>query len=207
MTASKKNSPALTESKLRLEFIHKSTKSIRVYKKHPYPVQNIPFEYGIRATNIGSIVFQGAVVKDFKMDLSAAKVCTMSIAEPQIKVLNPGESTEVYFDKYTSPHEGSVWITCDLLPLKKGHIIKTFQFDTNHNMDSPTPKNNSWSNSSFIQGQMELLQIRTNALILVLTAITVLEAIFGLEEIFKNISQLLSFCFALLSDFFYTIAV
>ena len=202
MTENNDQPSDVIQSKIRIEFIHKPTGKEWFFKKHAFLIQNKPFTYGVKVTNISDKVFPGATIKNFQASIKTANLAITSSEEPQIKSLNPKETTELYFDTYTCLHMGALWITCDLLPTGKNHEIKTYQYDKNHKCDEPYNKINKWAEDCFVQGQLELLQSRTNTLILILTSITVLVAVFGLKYLLKSLFIILHICFAFFAEIF-----
>jgi len=189
--------------KLRIEFIHKPKKvrkiKIRI-RPLTFPVQNEAFEYGFKVTNIGKRGFMGCDIEKVATRFTTTGTIHDSNKNPHIRALNPGESIDVFFDKITTMDQGTAWISCTLIPVDANSSIETYQHDKNHGTDEAYPGGkNRWEDQYFIQGKMELLQSNTNSYILVLTGITVLEAVFGLQNILKA-------CFGLLSNGFLYIA-
>jgi hypothetical protein len=179
--------------KLRLEFIHKPINKRWYEKKHPFLVQNEPFEYGLKIKNIGNEPFSGATIGTFLIE--AGSVGQPSTQQVKIKALNPNESYELYFDKYTLWHEGSISTRCSLIPDKENEEILTYQHHRDHDIDEEYKEKNEWWHDYYCQGQQQLLQTKTNNLILFLTSITVIEAIFGLKDTVKFFASILAWLF------------
>jgi len=195
--------PPPQKDKLRIEFIHRPTKRRWLkFRKYPFPVQNVPFEFGFKITNISKKPFGGAEVSNVILNFKNSGFEYCSDEVPHIRALNPSESFDLYFDKNTSLEEGPVWVKCTLKPTTKNSIIHTYQHDKNHNSDGKYEGTNSWGDSTFIQGKLELLQTNTNFQILALTIVTVLEAVFGLKNILQALFGAISQLFSLLSKFF-----
>jgi hypothetical protein len=193
MTDSTSNQDSTIINKLRVQFIFKnSSRKWYRFKNPKYPVQSEPFKYGIKVTNIGNNVFAGADIEDFTVHMSTANSSFKCSSQTHVKSLNPNESVELYLDKHTCVHSGATWIKCKFIPSKEDVVIKTHQYDENHQVDEPYVEEGAWGESSFIQGQLELLQANTNIQILTLTCITVLEAIFGLKNILSKVFSTLS---------------
>jgi hypothetical protein len=182
------------QADLRLQFIHRPIKKRWYARKYPFLIQNEPFEYGLKIKNIGSEPFSGATISEFEISSLSGiiGIAQKARSKPKIKALNPSEEFELYFDRYTFWHEGSISTSCTLIPDKDGEIIKTYQHHRDHNIDEPFKKENEWWHDYYCQGQQQLLQNRTNSLILLLTIITVIEAIFGLKYSLKFILSLLA---------------
>lgn len=182
------------QAELRLQFIHRPIRKRWYARKYPFLIQNEPFEYGLKIKNIGSEPFSGATISKFEISSSSGfdGFIQQAHSKPKIKALNPGEEFELYFDRYTFWHEGSIGTRCFLVPDKDGEVIKTYQHHKDHDIDEPYKKENEWWHDYYCQSQQQLLQTRTNNLILLLTTITVIEAIFGLKDSLKFIISLLA---------------
>lgn len=187
---------------LRIQFIHRPTKNRLFNKKFPFLIQNEPFEYGIKVKNIGQEYFSGALISDFSITVPSANMHQKASKQLKIKPLNPGEECELYLDKYTLWHEGSLSLSCHLSPENDAEDIQTYQHHKDHDFDEPYSKLNEWWQDYYCQGQQQLLQTRTNNLILILTIITVVEAIFGLKQVLKFFSYLFASAFGFLSAIF-----
>jgi hypothetical protein len=179
---------------LRLEFIHKPINKKWYRKNFPFLVQNEPFEYGLRVKNIGTEPFSGALIKSF--EIKADKVCQGALKAVKIKPLNPDEEYDLYIDKYTLWHEGSIETFCSLTPDRENETIHTYQHHKGHGEDELYDKPNEWWQDFYCQSQQQLLQTRTNNLILLLTTVTVIEAIFGLKESLKFVASIIALSFS-----------
>ena len=180
---------------LRLQFIHRPIRKRWYTRKYPFLVQNVPFEYGLKIRNIGTEPFSGATISEFKIhsdDSLMGGFEQKALSAPKIKALNPGEELDLYVDRYTFWHEGSIGTHCKLIPDKGEEVIRTYQHHRDHDFDEPYSDENAWWHDYYCQSQQQLLQTRTNNLILMLTVITVIEAVFGLKDSFKAILGLLA---------------
>lgn len=172
---------------LRIQFIHRPIKKNWYTRKYPFLVQNEPFEYGVRIKNIGSEPFSGATISTFSIksgDVLTGGLVQKANSTPKIKALNPGEELDLYFSRYTFWHEGSIGTDCTLTPDNENEQIMTYQYHRDHDFDEQY-KINEWWHDYYCQSQQQLLQTKTNNLILGLTVITVIEAILGLKESLK----------------------
>jgi hypothetical protein len=191
---------------LRLQFLHKPIRKRIFGRKYPFLIQNEPFEYGLRITNIGSEHFSGGLIEEFIIQIRSANMQHQASKFVNVKPLNPGEECSLYFDKYTLWHEGSISTSCKIKPQSEAEEIRTFQHHRDHNIDEPSNNKNEWWHDYYCQSQQQLLQTRTNNLILLLTTITVLEAIFGLTKILKASASILAYFFSGLVQLFSWIA-
>lgn len=172
------------EVSLRLQFIHKPVNKKWFRGKYPFLIQNEPFKYGLRVKNIGRTSFSGAAISEFKISHHSSGLGQLALNHPKIKSLNPDEEYEFYFDQYTLWHEGSIGTRCILIPDSAKETIMTYQYHRDHDADEKY-RENEWWHDYYCQSQQQLLQTRTNNLILGLTVITVVEAIFGLSNVLK----------------------
>lgn len=179
--------------KLRLQFIHKPINKKWYSKHYPFLIQNEPFEYGLKVKNIGDAPFSGAAIESFTIESSLVSQAALKVVK--IKALNPGESYDLYFDKYTLWHEGSIATRCKLKPDNGNEEICTYQYHRDHDIDEPYKDKNKWWQDYYCQSQQQLLQTRTNNLILLLTSITVVEAIFGLKDTLKFSAGIVAWSF------------
>jgi len=182
------------EVSLRLQFIHKPLNQKWFRGKYPFLIQNEPFKYGLRVKNIGSTAFSGASISKFRMIHQPTRLGQDAQNHPKIKPLNPEEEYEFYFDRYTLWHEGSIETSCSLIPDSEKETIMTYQHHRDHDVDEKY-KENEWWHDYYCQSQQQLLQTRTNNLILGLTVITVVEAIFGLSNVLKMGAGILAWTF------------
>lgn len=185
---------------LRLQFVHRPLKRRWFVKKYPFLIQNEPFEYGLKIKNIGTEPFSGATISEFKITIGGAllSIEQKALSKPKIKALNSSEEYEFYFERYTLWHEGSIGTCCTLVPDKDGEVIKTYQHHRDHDLDEPY-KENEWWHDYYCQSQQQILQTRTNNLILFLTLITVIEAVFGLKNSIKLILGVFAWSFGQLA--------
>lgn len=183
-----------TEVHLRLQFIHKPLNRKWRISKYPFLIQNEPFKYGLRIKNIGSTSFSGASITEFKISHRSSGLGQNALNHPKIKPLNPDEEHEFYFDRYTLWHEGSIFTTCQLTPDSDKEKIITYQHHRDHDTDEKYGEN-TWWHDYYCQSQQQLLQTTTNNLILGLTVITVMEAVFGLSNVLKGLAASFAWTF------------
>jgi hypothetical protein len=183
-----------TEVHLRLQFIHKPVHKKWFRNKYPFLIQNEPFKYGLSIKNIGSSAFSGAAISEFIILHRSSGVGQEALNHPKIKPLNPDEEYEFYFDRYTLWHEGSIDTKCKLLPDSEKETIITYQHHRDHDFDEKF-RENEWWHDYYCQSQQQLLQTRTNNLILGLTVITVVEAIVGLSTVLRGVATSLAWTF------------
>jgi len=192
--------PQTNEHSLRIEFIFKPTsKSKFLLSRHKYPIQNNPFKYGIKITNIGSKPFPGCAIIKADITFNADSLIHNSETEANVRALNCGESTDIYMDSVVISSKGTGFISVEMKPIGTD-IIKTYQYDEFHKKDNLLQKNNCWLSPIFLQGELEILQQRTNELILALTIITVYESVIGLKTTLSYMAALAGHFFLFLGQ-------
>ena len=154
-------------------------------RQHAHAIQNVPFELIFCVTNREDRVFPGATIGHTTISAGQAGVFTHKIKkELAIGPLNPGETKTLHFDTMTTPLEGAVWIACPVTPINKTYEIETYQrdFGTGAITKYEGPVNR-WGDGWFVRRRTELLQARTNLLLLILAGLTLLEGIVGLKAL------------------------
>ena len=188
--------------KLRIEILFKNNKrqfTKKVFSKNP--IQGSPLKIYLRVTNISKSICKGAKVSFAEFESKAHNIRTAISHDVQIKSLNPAEQEVTELDVNTFNLDGSYWFSCNVIPESEDQEILTFQYDDNHNKDEYYDLN-KWGASIFVEGKLSSLQATTNKYILILTAITVIEAVFGLKNMIKFFLVLISKIFSLLGEFF-----
>lgn len=198
----------MTNHKLRIVLFpkkkkHKIFKWLDSDKKF---VQGVPFELFILITNIGSTPSPEIVISNFLLKSTADNLVINSQNSLRIKQLNPGESIELSLDKMTIGFKGSAWASLDLKPEGEECEITSYQYDCDHQKDEPHATKNNWGDLVYIQGELEVLQQKTNNLILVLTVVTVIHSIFGMKESLKFLIGLIYQPLAYIAEFLGTLA-
>lgn len=158
-----------------------------------YPIQNHPFEFGLYIKNTGNKKFTGCEIKDISIYSAEDKNVKKFIEqEYSIKTLNPDEDIKIWIPKpFSTLLKGLIWIECKLIPSTDGDEIQAYQKDEMTGVIEKVIGKNKWMMTSFIEGKFELEQTRTNHLIILLTIITSVEALFGLSEILITLIELL----------------
>ena len=170
------------EYKLQIEFIFK-IKNKFTFKNFKFPIQNHPFEYGLRIKNIGNNVFSGAMLENIQMSSHSSDLAYTLDKEFSLHLLNPNESVEIWLDQMTTYLTGLIWMETHLVPNNVNDSIVTYQKDKHSEKSDVYTEKNKWGTSFFIQGDNELQQARTNSYILILTMLTFLQGAFGINKI------------------------
>lgn len=83
--------------KLLIEFIFKINRKFS-FKKFPFPVQNQPFEIGLRIKNTGTKTFPGCTIKNLVLYSGENKDLKHAFDEEfSIRKLNPDEKIEIWW--------------------------------------------------------------------------------------------------------------
>lgn len=178
---------------LRLEVVFRKKNAIdKPLGKHISPVQGDAVDIYIKVTNISDVIFQGARIKEFVFENKNNQINTSINKEVQLRTLNAGESYEQRADCATFKFDGVYWISLKLEPSSENQDILTYQHDQTHNQDEKYDIN-TWGDTIYLEGRLATLQTRTNNYILLLTVITVWEAVFGIKDTLKFILSTLSY--------------
>jgi len=173
-----------THTKLESNFSQKKiSQKLPRYKRQTRFTQGEPYELYFRITNIGTNPTPETTISDFKLRSKTDNVSITSKNSLLIKPLNPNESIETSIDLATITFKGAAWVIIKIAPVNPELTITTFQYDVLHNKDdSYDGENGTWGNLIYIQGELEIAQQKTNTLILILTTVTVIEAVFGMKN-------------------------
>ena len=105
--------------------------------------------------------------------------------ELELPTLNPGENSEVWFPhKLSLNFHGTTWLSCTITP-KPDHEVWAYQTTE---FPGPKPRHvNGWGNSVYVEERLALLQAQTNRLLLVLAVLTLVQGVWGLDNVWKGI--------------------
>ncbi|EIZ1552234.1 hypothetical protein MOU90_004976, partial [Vibrio parahaemolyticus] len=185
---------------LRIEvYFCKKGSSEKPIGKRIKPVQGDSVDIYIKVTNISDKIFQGAKVNEFKFEHRTNHISTLINKGVQLRTLNAGESYEQKVDWTTFKFDGVYWVCLKLEPSSENQELLTYQHDPSHNQDEKY-EINDWGDTIYLEGKLATLQTRTNNYILLLTVITVWEAIFGIKNTLKFLLTSLSFVLGALSS-------
>lgn len=190
------------ELRLELKYRHISNSFFKKDKLHKHLIQGTPFRACIIIKNLSSKNFKGAKLKECKFTFNGHSILHTVSNDIQIPSLNAKQEVELEVINATFNVDGSCWFSCDILPESENQEVLTFQYDKEHDIDDMFPEINKWGESTYIEGKLASLQVKTNNYILILTLITVLEAVFGIKEILLSLTAFLSTTFSLVSEFF-----
>ncbi|HEV8380417.1 MAG TPA: hypothetical protein VGQ29_02455 [Gemmatimonadales bacterium] len=156
----------------------------RVRRRWPqpeFPIQNVPFRFGLRFTNKGEKPFPGCKFRDVHISGEATTKLALVIGgDYSLRDLKPRQSVKVWVSKENLPWDGPVMVRCNLVA--PGMNIETYTRDPRSGDISKCNASNAWKNLWFVSRQMEVEQKRTNNLIMILTLLLVLEALFDVKQ-------------------------
>lgn len=178
----------------------------KLFKKHSHIVQGEPFSWGVKIKNIDNKPTPPSrIVLAHIQDVNDKFFLSMEKDEIFVRALNPNEEIYVNIDTGTIFLEGMQWAKINIIPNDEDVHFETYQFDDQHQLTilytDCEEEENSWMDTIYIQKKMELLQSRTNNYILLLTALTVWESLFGIKATVKNFFEMISFCLLKISEF------
>ncbi|WP_373017602.1 hypothetical protein [Thiomicrorhabdus sp.] len=186
---------------IRIELVFKPRLS-KSFKRNPtLPIQGQPLDLYIKIKNISNHVFTGAKLTFSNFEHRASQSNNTIRKNITLPSLNPNQTEEVFLDGITFALDGGYWYSMKLSPAATNQDIVTHQFDPYHGTDEKYGTN-EWGEIIYVEGKLATLQSRTNHYILILTAITVWEAIFGIGDSLKWFAQNLSILFLYLSNLF-----
>lgn len=174
--------PEFEIHQLLLEFIFQSHLSLYnrlvlgVFRPE-YPIQEVPFEYGIRVTNIGKTRFEGGWVETLMISQESPKLTYLN-PEARIIVppLAPSESQELWCGRLKSHFQGAISVSCRIRPDNKQHAIETYQkISGAEAFEASDDQPSNWYITTFIEPRSELLSRNTNMLLLLLALLTFFE--------------------------------
>ncbi|GEM_PF-2775235 len=183
------NLPGIKETvKLRIELLFKKSGKRLPFEKEflDSPIQGVPFRCYVRITNISNVICEGGRIQEALFFSNACSMGTSSESDIQFGSLNPKDSHTLELDAFTLKLEGAFWFSCNVIPLSDDQEFLTFQYDSSHQRDNQHREMNTFGVSVFIEGKLASLQAKTNKYILILTVITVLEAVFGIKNIIQT---------------------
>ncbi|WOC76988.1 hypothetical protein RTE98_10840 [Stutzerimonas frequens] len=188
---------------VRLELIFQRIKTKFGWSKyHRSVTQGNPVTVFVRATNISKTICKGFCLQTGKFKPFQYPIMEDTINQDiQFPALNPGEERIIKLEDTTFSTEGTHWFSCNIIP-EPGQEIVTYQYDYYHGKDNKFAHTNQWGNDLFVVGQHAALQLKTNLYILILTVITVLEAVFGIKELLSFLLGGIGLFFISLGKFF-----
>lgn len=172
---------------VRVVLIPKDKTKFSLPQKKRRFTQGRPIELFIKITNIGKTPTPILEASEFELRSKSDNVAINSHNTVVIQQLNPNESIELSIDKMTIGFKGAAWASLQLTPVSGSCEIQTYQYDCDHEKDEPHTGEGSWGDLVYVQGELEILQHKTNSLILILTIATVVHSIFGMKEALKFI--------------------
>ena len=186
-----------TEDKLQIECVFrrwtKFRKKWRLFAQPKFPIRGVAFRFGFRVKNIGNRPFAAATVYNWRVGASSAyKSQPFQTSGPEIRSdieisigpLNPGESETTWIEITTLPFDGPGFVSCDLRPADESRRIRAFQKSTSGH-PALLPKENHWMNTLYVEDRLVRLQLWSNWLIFLLTAIIFIQGVWGLDKVSK----------------------
>lgn len=181
------NNAFKSKVKLRIEFYFKQ---FGKYKDHEHIVQGEKFTWGIKITNNGNTKSQKGIITSAYLTNSAQNYCRYGGNFPiVVRELEPSEYINIEFETTSIYVEGMCWAVVYIEPNDNGYEYETYQLNTPTGVEDRYSSRsaeqdtyNIWRNTFFVQKKMELIQAKTNTLILWLTIITVVESLFGIKS-------------------------
>ncbi|MGF1771482.1 hypothetical protein L4C42_04130 [Vibrio wakamikoensis] len=189
---------------LRVELKFKPLKRSRIKPKGASltVVQGIVYQAHLVVTNLSNKTFKGASVQNVKFEFLGHNVHQTVNHDIQIPAINPKGTAKVEVTACSFNLDGGGWLGVDLVSDADDQEVQTYQYDLALKQDEVYDTKNKWGTSFYIEGKLATLQSKTNNYILVLTAMTVLEAVFGIKAILVFLLAQLAEFFGGISKFF-----
>lgn len=154
-------------------------------------IQSKPFDLILKFTNIGKEPTPQIKVTNFQIKSSNTELRAYTANSLVVPLLNINESKKLFLDNFDIRFKDSVWISLDMVAVNEDCTVIAYQHDKHHCSDQPYRIQNHWGNTEFVHGEMETLQQKTNQLVLILTAVTVIESLFGMKIFIKFLAGLI----------------
>ena len=159
------------------------------FGRYPHPIRGVLFDAGLRVTNIDNKPFSGALIHSFEIISKVSGVRWETEKQVAAKVMNPGESDTYWLEEQLLlSFDGPVMVSCHLEPIDERTQIITHQGSVDRPAKCPEGSN-YWLDGEYIEEKLAVLQARTNQLILVLTVLTFLQGVWGLDTIGSSLLQ------------------
>ncbi|MGR1197696.1 hypothetical protein [Aeromonas hydrophila] len=155
-------------------------------------IQGEPFKWGVIIKNIGDKPTPEGVIIHAGIEDLSEQYCMRSVdSQKYVRSLNPNEEIYIEIDSATSFVDGPMWAYLSISAKEDSKSFQCFQVDSGHNTNTSCThmhmsNDANWMECIYIQKKMEILQARTNHYILILTILTSWEALFGINDTFKN---------------------
>ncbi|MFZ2384646.1 MAG: hypothetical protein WBE75_00345 [Candidatus Omnitrophota bacterium] len=168
------------------------------------PVQNKCFLYGVKIKNINNVPFPGGTISKILIHSGENQklLQTCNNVNFAVSLLNPDKEQEIIFEKLTTHLNGIVFIEFVIEASGGVDVIETFQFDKANKKPVPLIAGqgiNNWMDVFFVISEFEHQQLWTNRLLIILTAITLVQGLWGIKEF-------VGFCWNLLINLFFGIS-
>ncbi|WP_394239139.1 hypothetical protein [Pseudomonas anguilliseptica] len=170
------------------------------------PVQGEPFVWGVEIKNISEFPSpEIEILNPYIVNLEANyyEESSRSIA---VRSLNPSECIYVEMDKCTLYLDGVLWAKFLVTSKNDEYNVFAYQIDENHNKfmrcDYDDESKTNWVKDVYVHRKSEVLQSRTNKLIVILTVVTVVEAVFKIKECLRFALWVMSEFFGVFASLF-----
>jgi hypothetical protein len=175
-------------------------RGVLLRRLHRHPIQGQTFEFGFRVTNHGTAPFPGATIKN--IEIRAGELGHSWPESYTVGRLNPHASEAFWVGPVTSLLEGPVMIGLHVAS-PPGADVVTYQRDWSSGRAEPAQTSkNHWMDHWFLERRLELLQARTNLLLLVIAVLTLLEGAWGLRRMATAGAHVLAGLFGWLAALF-----
>jgi hypothetical protein len=149
----------------------------RLWRYHR-PVQDEPFYPVLRITNRDNKVCPGAYFSELRFKDGQTSLENRFTEEFFVGSLNPNQTDEVRWSLMRTHLNGALWASCTVRGAL-GQEVRTYQ----HSASDAIARVNQWENTVFVESKVGAEQRRTNRYMLILTILTFLHGVWGLNRI------------------------
>lgn len=147
------------------------------------PVQGVPFYLYVKITNTGNETFSGAMIHNASIKSARGLDFFNSIDKrPEIPRINPDEKEEVLIDTLYTNMDAQAWLNFEIVPALPNTRVILHYIGIDGKIEEMSNANNIWARTFVIRSRAEVEQSRTNNLILFLTALLFIDAVWGIRE-------------------------
>lgn len=186
------------EHQLLIQAIYRPARKWQIlFRKRP--TQNKVFWYGLKIKNIAKNPFPSGMIKNINISsLEGKSLINKCLKNFKIKTLNPDDEQLIWVEKFFNSLSGIIWLNCLLEADDKKNIF-SYQYDKGTRESTRYESINKWGDSSYVFSSFEYHQRITNKLLIILTALVLLETIWGIKDILIFILKTLGRLFDFLS--------
>ncbi|HBB38564.1 MAG: hypothetical protein UV82_C0011G0002 [Candidatus Magasanikbacteria bacterium GW2011_GWD2_43_18] len=191
----------MTKYKIETDFIFQKTKKKLFSKKNHFITiknnlkQNESYTIGIRIKNSGNNTLPQATIKNLKIRHLSIDLSHQEFEDYDMCINNliPGKTEIIWYPmKFVTLMNGLIWLNAKIEPKNiSEEQITTFQIDSIG--QAKKYENNEIGSELYVISEVEKKQTITNSLLLLLTIVTTIQAVFGFKKVISWFFSLILF--------------